>query len=422
MNLLLTFLYASLYVFAMIKYWKKYRALDSGFFVLSLWTLSAVFSIYFLIVNNEIKFHDWKDFQIMPFIYLFFTVMIFIYPVLTFKEKYIQTIWTNDIFANMLSFIISIVAIFPFCQNLIQLIITQSGEYAVLSIMEDRYTDDSYDALYYMSGFIKSFDFYNNNYFNLVSYGLLFYQLTKPKINRFLVIGLSISIINLLIKAINIAARFILVTNILLFLYYYIILKNKIDMRYSQILKKCMIYIGALSVIGVLTISIIRFTVIDSGMSIFGWIAQYISESHLNFNGYMWDVEKLCYGQNSLPRYSEMFGFSNDPDRDFRYLSTITGIRMNIFYTMVGDLFSDFGAIATFLISIGVCVFFKIVCSASPKMRLSQILMLGIIAKTSLLGFTYFTFENYSFQLISTIIIALILYLGENFKRISYER
>ena len=165
MNLFLTILYASLYVFTLTKYWKKFRAFDSGFFVLSLWTFSAVLSIYFVVVNYSLKFYDWRDFQLAPFLYLFITVMIFIHPVLTFKEKDIKSIWTNDTIADGISWIITLVAILPFFQNLIQLGLMQTGDYAVLSIIEDRYSDDTYDPLYYMTGPIKSFDFYNNHYY-----------------------------------------------------------------------------------------------------------------------------------------------------------------------------------------------------------------------------------------------------------------
>lgn len=404
-----------LYIGLLFWYWKKVRCFNIGILLLCLWAATSAGAIYYYGTGM----YEWKyPFTLVPFLYLFICVFIYILPVLRFRNEKIDTIITNDKIVQIIAVIISCIAILPFLENFFQLFHVMGQGAQITDVINDRYADDTYDQYYYMSKLGRSLQWYNNNC-GIVSTCLLIYQFVRKRINYYLILGLSCSILSIYFAAINTGARYILVKNLLLFIVYYMIFFKHIPQVVRRKLNKILSSVAISIFVAISAISIYRFSdMVDTRIvdfSMLDWLSLYFSESYLNFNGDMWHIDNYLYGRNTafLQRY--ILGITEHVvGRDFESFAAVTHIRMHVFYTMIGDIYSDFGPYFTPLVVSLVSLLFCKICHIRKKMQLSKIIFFGIIAKACFVGYEYYTYNGDEYQLIFTPFICFIIYFFEN--------
>lgn len=408
---------ALLYFSLLFFYLKKVRTFNIGVFVLSLWSLSALASIHY----STTGIYKWNNsITLFPFIYLFILFWIYIQPMLKFRNEQIKTIWSSDKAVNIMAIVLSIIAIIPFIENLVQAIKVGSGisGSAVVELIESRYGDESYDQFYYLSAIGRKLNWINNA-FVMLSMAFFFYLLTKAKRNKFVIIGLLCSITSSFLQAFSLSARFQLVKNLLIFLFFYLVFNNLLEEKLRKKIKKIIFITVAVIFLGTMIVSVYRYagmteTRTDISYSMLDWLSLYLSEGFLNFNGDMWHIEDYCYGMNTAYMQRYFLGLSDDLFyRDYFKLEEITHIRMNVFYTMIGDLYSDFGPFGTIFVVSITSLIFRSICKVKKHIALSKILILSLVAKVSLIGFTYYTFVGDAIQIFIMPIVAFYLHIKE---------
>lgn len=421
MTLTLTIINAFLYIALFLYYLRLVNfKFNVGVYTLALWMVSSIISIYY----STTGIYKWNHaITLAPFIYLYLTIVIYILPILKFRNERIKYIWTEDRFIYKVAIILSLIAFLPFVENLIQAFKVATGlsGNAVVELIQSRYDDDSYDQFYYLSTIGRKLNWLNNA-FVMLSMCIFFYLFTKKKRNKIVLIGLSFSIATVFLQAFNLSARFQIVKNLFVLIFFYLLFKDLMEYRIRKKLTKSLIVGFSTIFVAVTAISIFRFvgmteTRSDISYSIFDWLSLYFSEGFLNFNGDMWYVDNFCYGKNTAYIFRYLFGLSDVMfHRDYFELERITHIRMNVFYTMIGDIYSDFGPIGTIFIVCLVSWLFCNICKIKEKVALSKIIMLSLIAKVSLIGFTYYTFVGDAIQVLIMPIFALYLKIKENQK------
>lgn len=416
MNILLTFCNSLLYCGTFYYFWKKNKKVNIGILVLSLWSLSAICGIYYC----QTDLHKWNHtFTLLPFIYVFLLFMISIFPLLNLKEWKIQNISTNIRLINKLAILISIIAIIPFYENLIQLFYTiQSGSDEMIEVLNSRYRDETYDQYYYMSDIGKKLTWYNNN-LGIVSNCLFLYYISFFKKNKILITGLLISILTTYLAAYNTSARYIIVKNMLLLVFYGLIFYRFMNYKtQKKLIKYSVIVIGSFITMTMI-ISIFRYSDIMENKaysySMLDWLSLYLSEGFLNFNGDMWYIKDYLWGRNTMFLERYMFDITQHVEgRDFVIFESIVKIPMNYFYTMIGDFYVDFGPWLTPIIITCISFIFCKFCKYSQNMLLSKLILIGVWGKACLIGFTYYTYHGDEYQTLFTPLIYLIVLLFEN--------
>lgn len=427
MTTILTLLNSLLYVGALYYYYRKVRVLNVGVFLLILWALSSLLSIYYSTTGIYVWNHE---ITILPFIYLFVLVLIYFRPILNFRNELISAIWTNDRTVVFVAIIISLIGFLPFIEQLMQSfkVATGMSGSAVAELIESRYGDDTYDQFYYLSSVGRKLNWLNNA-LAMLAMILFLYLLTKTKKNKLLLLGLGCSIMSVFLQAFNLSARFQIVKNLFLFFFLYIVFYKFYEENFRKKLTRNITIIILVVFIAISVISYFRFSGLlearsDIYYSIFDWLSLYFSEGFLNFNGDMWYIDDYCLGRNTAYIFRNLFDPSTDIFyRNYYQLEDITHIRMNVFYTMIGDIYSDFGPIGTFFVAIMVSVFFSRLCRIEPSLPLSKIILISLIAKINLIGFTYYTFVGDAIQVVIMPIFSLFLHFQENAsKRIFYKK
>lgn len=413
MNIFLTFLNSLLYCFAAAWFWKKTKCINVGLTILILWTISALFAIYYC----QTGMHVWRrDFTLFPFVYLFVLFLISIFPFLKLNEWKINTITTNKKVIDKFAIAIGVIAIIPFLENFFQVFHTvQSGGNEMMEMFKSRYTDDKFDQYYYMSGIGKKLLWINNN-FAIVANCLLLYYVSFSKINKKIICGLLISIVTIYLAAYNTGARYIIIKNLLLLLFYILVFFRFIDEKKKKILMKYSLIVVGSFVSMTVAISIYRFTDMQDSVSysLFDWLSWYLSEGFLNFNGDMWYIDKYLWGRNTMFLERYMFAITDHIEgRDFQSFESLLRITMNIFYTMIGDFYADFGPWLTPVVFISISAVFYVLCKSKRNMPLSRLVLLGVWAKACMIGFTYYTYHGDEYQTILTPLIFLMLVFFE---------
>lgn len=104
-------------------------------------------------------------------------------------------------------------------------------------------------------------------------------------------------------------------------------------------MRNIMIFLGGAALVAFIVTTIFRFTSSNyEEIAISDWFIRYFGESFCNYNTECWYFKEKTWGHNTLAYFVEDSG-----QRDYQKLVPITGIRMNVYFTMFGDMLLDYG-------------------------------------------------------------------------------
>lgn len=103
------------------------------------------------------------------------------------------------------------------------------------------------------------------------------------------------------------------------------------------------------------------------------------------------------------------------PGRDYLALERVVNRRMNVFYTFIGDYYTDLGRIGTVVAVLLLTSLFSKIVRAKRSMSIGIIILFSTYVKVLLVGFTYWTYLNYSMEFVVNIVIALLFILTNNY-------
>lgn len=408
---------ALLYWITFIFYQIKKKRFDLGSILLLVFAISFSSSIYFFL-NTSV---DFTKYSILPSLYLFFCIMISIYPILKYNEgskiRKIKT-YNNEIIVEAVIIIFAISSIIPFIENLILCLksSSDSSTYSLGSIYEN-----SIDIDKGLSWVGRKLNWLINVFQYLIPI-LFFYELSKPKVRKLILIGLILAILSTVLNAYANASRVGIVRILLYFILSYFLSRSFINQKKRKIFKKIGLLFGSLIIGLVLLVTMARFSydtvgkVQNEDNPLLTWVSLYTGEGSLRFNTQMWHVNSHSNGDNSFSFIKDSFGFHTFIDNDKRrsYYASNMHIQTEVFYTYIGDFFSDFGGINTLLLVILLSVLLQKTLDKLKNGNIETIIIAAVILNIYIFGFTYFPYKTYQAQsvIFMNLMFCLLLYVN----------
>lgn len=330
-----------LFLSLLLLYKKKRKGIDIYQIIVFMYLITAVLCA----VNYSQQPNRWPDLGLIPFLYMFFVLLIMFQPLKRFNLEGKNVILTENSFIYLLGFVYIAIGIFDIATSLSSMIERfYSGEWL---IVRNQLYDDAESVVYYdnqLQRFAKNFLTYTKPFAMVYS----FYLLTKPKINIIYTLSLFVAyLLTSFIGASVVASRGLIFQLAVSTALTYFLFRKKIPQK-----RRKYIAIGA-SIVGVvflsysILVSISRFGEDDAGNSIF----DYFGHSMLYFNDGLFNkMHDFAYGKRFFSFFIDLFG--GDSSFDFAKAGSTHGTS---FYTIVGDLFSDGGIIGGILMALIAC-------------------------------------------------------------------
>ncbi|WP_455669614.1 O-antigen polymerase [Phocaeicola sp.] len=394
-----------LYILLALYYIRK-RGIDIATVPLILWAFSSVATIYYY--SSEYRSHQFEDkITLLPFFYLFALVWLSFLPLVRYDYKRIKIIAVNNSIFNGISWLIILLSSAVLFQNTKYFISNMFDPGAYLEQYVDKMNGIDLEVL---TGISQSIMRYCKYLKGLIPVFLIYSFTPFVKTSKMLKIGLFASVLNLFINYMNCASRFALLTDLFLMVFLYLLLYRFFHAKVKKIVNMIGLSMGGVLVFAIFLISAQRFGE-DSGYSktIDYSISLYAGESFINFNGDMWNMPKYADGDNCFAYFKDKWRGKEHCGRDFLELEKKVNRRMNVYYTFIGDYYTDVGRYWTILIVVILSLLLCVYMRARVEVRLGDVLILATYVKILLLGITYWTYLNYTLELVVNIIIAVFL-------------
>jgi len=383
---------ALVYILTLIFWWRKIRALNVGLMVLAIMAISHSGAILYYTILQEFGLLE-SNIQIWPFVYLYVMIMLCLMPFL--KYSGVQRIDDRGIekLIKLISIFVIIVNIEPILENF-KILLTSKSEFSeVYDDMRDGFLD-----IY--SGIGKRFMAWSNH-FRLFVPVAFFYYLSKTPRNKFLLIGLGLCALNHILYWINMGTRGGLVTQVFIYSFCFVFLRNIFSNSIVTKIRKLAILLVIAIIPFFAAITLSRFSAMsNSNKTLLGWLLLYSSEGPIKFNTEMWEGPHNTNGDVNLNFVKDLFGmktFTTYEDRDTYYLAK-NGRRIEVFYTYVGDFVSDFGPYGGVL----VCLLFYALARSSLKrdgiIPFHYLILIAFLLHFYSIGFASNVYRSYTLQ------------------------
>lgn len=234
-----------------------------------------------------------------------------------------------------------------------------------------------------------------------VSFLLLFYSLSKEKVNLISVFAFLFVILDYNLYAFLVSGRSSLVYTILQMSLCYLLFRNSFSSVYKVIINKIVVTILLVATCLFLYITISRLTVnVNLDFSFVDFITWYAGEGTLNFNEYILNSNCSTEGDYTSPYFKTVLGLDTFEENYERreFWAGKTGIPQNIFYTFIGNFISDYGLIITLLLFLIFAYWSnKIINSYSGNtVPLHKLLLLIFLINVVSRGFCFFPYAGMS--------------------------
>lgn len=375
-------------------------------FVSAIWCASAAFSLVFYGINDSSwEFRTYTNLTLQPFIFIFVCILLYIIPLTKIKDRSPIIVEADFNLLTIFSWFIVIISIAPFIANLVYAIRNFDVSF---SSFADNYGVD----VEIFDGTLALLNKYSK-YARTFSPILLFYFLQRPRPNIFLLIGLFCAFLNPSLGNLNIGSRFLFAADFLYLIAIYLIFSNSLENK----LKNRIRFLGAIMlsffVVIFFAISFFRFAALNSSTAAVDTTTSfslYAGEGMLNFSGNMWDISRRTDGSNTLTFVDYIIGDNPTSVRDADKVSAKAGIPLNIFYTVVGDFYIDFGPYTTIAIFIGICFLLSyLLRKQKSQYTFYELVWICLFIRVIVIGFTYFPYMNLSMELVYVPILNIIL-------------
>ena len=402
-------LYCTFAVIAIFKYKISYKTMPA-----IIWAISSIVSILYFtnpFRTTTVIFHD--NISLIPLLYLFGLVLISFVPLLRFDDNKIYTIKINIPFFYLISSIIIALSLVPLYSNV---------KYFVENMFAADAFIDTYKDKMDMSSFKISFlsDFEERcmrwlKYFRGVIPILFFVSFSRiiPN-NKFIIIGLGLAILNVTINFLNYSSRYALLTDMLYLLFIYLLfVKLKLfKVSVEKKVRGVLIFISSILLAGIVIVTLQRF-VNNSGYSkgLDYALELYAGEGFCNFAGDLWNIRGTTDGENCFGSFIAKWNGNDEIGRNYLHLETMVHRRMNVFYTFIGDYYTDFGRYFTVIFVLFVAFMCLKLTTCKKNTSFGVLIFLCVHCKILVVGITYWTYLNFSFELIGSCLTAVIFFI-----------
>lgn len=377
----------------------KYKEINASLIGFSLYTISAWTSIYYF--NNGV--YNYSNIRIEPILYVFICVIITFIPILKYdnvnkKELYGNKRTMKWVYYSIVFF--TVISIEPFLENLIHLPTVLSNQNSLASIYDSRASGNNTNNEY-LSWIGRKF-FWINFLLRDIIPVIFFYYIAKwEKIDKRLLLGLSLSILNPIIHSFALGGRSTIITSVFYIVFVYALFRNFVRIERKRMIDKILIVIGCVIIFAISIITIVRFYSSEHSIDIWTWVSLYTGEGVLNFCSDLWPISKTSNGDNTFLIVRNLLGLTDNVDiESVRETRDILGVRNLVFYTYLGTIYYDFNKIGTFVF---VCIFSLLFIHMTKirnnKVRLGQLVYLSILGKVIMVGVMFYPYTLWNDQL-----------------------
>lgn len=386
-------------------------------YLLLIWVISSIASIFFYL-SDPLPF---KRLSLLPYFYFELCFIITIYPIAKFNTNSISHIRIRNIrLYNYFIVLLSVVAIIPFIENLIQVISTysNSNSAALFNLYSEKIVDGFNAAK--NAKWLSPIGLILNSVtlkFQPIGLLLLFYYLTKPNKNKYLLGGVIIACLNPILFGMAMAGRGAITFFILTFIFMVLLFKNLLN---PSVRKKIFFYSSVFCILGILGLSVmtlVRYNESFAYASIFDWINLYLGEGTLNFNSKMWHIRQNTLGDNSFSFFSYYVNENAIVElvkKEEYWSESKTGVDPVRFYTYIGDIFSDLGPYFTLIFLLFISIIVRKLTKKKRVISFTSLYAFITFYYMILCGFTIYPYKQ--FPITQNVIIGFILCFIFDFK------
>lgn len=385
-------------------------------FIAGIWMCSSIASIFYYTMWWSTFSSSYQgDIAVGALLYIFAGVIISCYPLRKLDNSNVVSIDGNENIIKVFSWML-IVATFPVFIGYLTYVLSHFGASSSSSL-----ADNYQEKIVFFTGALGFLDNWSS-YFRVFIPILILYFLQNEKYNKFLLIGLSCAFMYSILKNLAHGSRFVTVVDLTYFIAMYLIVKDALPSANRRLIRIIGISAGIFFALVFLSISVARYSdtgLIDDEMFLIQ-LLHYTGECFLNFSASMWNCNGFTEGDNCFFLLKHILGMSPDIYRHYESLNSMTGIRMDIFYSFIGDYFIEFGAfigiIITCLLSFLFSKAFRITTNGS--ISVASLALSGLFIRIITSGFTYFPYMNNSLEMVFVPVSCLVLVLLSKSKSI----
>lgn len=386
---------------------RKDKFVASNLYMYIIWLTGAFFSIlyydtpFFKLVGHV------ADLSLFPFLYLFGLFVCF-YESVKLKDNIGKVHYCRSPLIKPLILFLAITAVVPFIENVKEIFM---GRFDITEIsdIKSEYTEGDLDNRYYMSWLGARIQGVSSRFYFLSPIFLFYYLSISKKINKYICVGLVLSVLNPVLNGIIIGGRGVMASTVLYLVLLFFYFRNTMPLRTKKIIQKVIYGIGIFIGVFFILTTIYRFTSsrYDS-FTLTDWIVRYFGESFSNFNTECWHFTDNTWGRNTLANI-----FEKDGLRHWMELEKITHIRMNVYFTMFGDLLLDFGYYLAPVIVLILCLICRSVRPHKGDVSLVSLIMFSLFSYIFIEGLFIWPLINRNTAALTTIVIAALIKFSE---------
>lgn len=346
------YLNAAIFVSATIIRIYKTKQIKLAESLLILYSASSVFSIfcYDLLPNT------FQNITLFPFLWLIFVLFVSFSPILYFENKGSISYHLPTFYVNILACCLIALYVPSVLEKVTSFLTDSSGSFFQLDFFSERYVDVAELTKNQTGSSFQNILAILSSMFSEILVFVTFYYVINPQRNKWILIGLLISLFQPLLSSIFLASRTGMTYWLLNIVIAYFIFIPYYSQRTKKLVKSIITIVVVLmgSIFTLITIS--RFTTRGFDNYAGSSIIEYMGQPMLNFNNFVFNNEVYQYGDNSAPLGRKILGLeasNNLYERQAKWESKMK-IRQGVFYTFIGDLSFDFGPIVAFII-IAIC-------------------------------------------------------------------
>lgn len=398
MNVFPLILYCTFLGMALFMSFLKYKSVNVVVVCLGLYFISSLTSIYYY--NNA--FYSYK-LRLVPFLYVFGCLLITMLPVFKYENAANKQLYTNKEIRQVVVYCMlffSLLSIEPFLENLLHLPSVLHNQSNLADIYNIRAEGDT-NKNEYLSFFGRKFFYINFLLRDLVPIVLFYYIATWERLDKRLLLGLSVAILNPILHGFALGGRSTIVNSAFYLIFVYFLFRPYISKLRCKILDRLLICSVAGVGAAIALITIIRFNSDEHNIDIWTWVSLYTGEGVLNFCSDLWPVEKTSNGDSTFLFVRYILGLTNKYDiESVRATRDILGVRTNVFYTYLGTIYYDFNKTGTVVF---ICIFSWLLCCLTKirnsVVRLSELIYLSILGKIIMIGVMFYPYTLWGDQL-----------------------
>ena len=363
--------------------YKKRHPFNAGCGLICLYLLYATTS---LLLYNTVSVYDYEkrwSLSMLPFIYLYLSLLIFSLPVLKLNTTCSTTIIApNNRIINTLAIIIVLASLLSVRNIIDELSKNIYLLFIDTSAGQETYMNSAANAADKGKSISNIFSIIFNAFTDFGVF-LLFYFCTikRCKFNNILIIGLITALILGVLTSLASGSRGAFVNKTILVVNTYLLFSRFLNSEIKRKLKSIGLILIALLFSVFLAITNSRFGAVK-GRSNTASIFDYSGQANLNFGTYAFNNGGLRYGDRTIPLVKKILGFNDVPDNYVERRNKYQNLKINdeVFVTYIGDIVFDFGSIGgILLISFVSYLFLKLTKPINGKILFHRFILLHLI-------------------------------------------